>query len=228
MPLQWFAGFEAGDRNELVDDNGAVTVSAAARRSGAYGCRIAVPAGTTPTYVTLATGYNAQGQPALLSRETLTVGLALRLASRPTTSGSWEALLWIASGTTHRASLRIDATGALRLHVGTQTDPPVASSAALPLARWVYCEITLRPDGYRWRLDGQPIAQGDVGPGGTMNAVYVGRRISLAGQGYTVDIDDLFTADDPTLFGPTARVVRLNANTFGSYNGWYPPPPGAP
>ncbi|HPM23985.1 MAG TPA: hypothetical protein PLP66_08755 [Phycisphaerae bacterium] len=225
MPLQWFAGFEAGDLGEVITYSGGIAVSAAAKRNGNYGCRITVPSGMVVTYITLANGYDNNGNPATISRTAYTVGFGLRVLALPQTLKSWEYLLLIAANTTHRASLRLGQTGNIQLCLGSGVSPPVATWGPLTLNRWYFCELAVLIDRYTWRMDGQVVAQGLGSPGGSMNSAHLGKRINLASQGYTVDVDDIYTCDDATLFGPTARVARLNANGDGTASGWYPPPP---
>lgn len=234
MPVQWFAGFEAGDTNELVALAGAVVVGAAHKRSGNYGCRIIAPPNTGTAYITLANGYDANGNPTTISRTAYALGFAMRLMTLPQTPGVWEYLLYIALSTTHRASLRLgqqagpEPTGALRLHIGAGGGPPVAEVGGLALGRWYYTELAVLSDRYVWRMDGQVVAQGFGGPGGSMNSAYLGKRFNLASQGYTLDVDDLYTCDDGQFYGPTTRVARLNAGADGSAAGWLVYPPNVP
>ncbi len=234
MPAQWFAGFEAGDTSELVGLAGAVSVGAAHKRSGNYGCRIIAPQSTGTAYITLANGFDANGNPATVSRAAYTLGFALRLTSLPQTAGAWEYLLYLALGTTHRASLRLtqetgpEPTGGLRLHIGASGGAPVAEIGGLAPGRWTFCELAVLPDRYLWRMDGQVVAQGLASPGGSLNAAYLGKRFNLASQGYTLDVDDLYTGDDAMFYGPTIRVARLNANANGTAAGWTVYPPHVP
>lgn len=225
MPLQWFAGFEAGDRAELITYSGGVAVSAAPKRNGDYGCRLTVPTGMVVTYITLGNSYDANGNPAAISRTGYTVGFGLRVLALPQTLKAWEYLLLIAANTTHRASLRLGQSGGIQLHIGSSGSFAVATFGPLTLNQWYYCELAVLFDRYIWRMDGQVVTQGLGSPGGSMNYAYLGKRLNLASQGYTVDVDDIYTCDDATLFGPSARVARLNANGNGTASGWYPPPP---
>jgi hypothetical protein len=227
MPLQWFAGFEAFDLAEVVTFSGA-TVGAAYKRSGSYGCRLTVPTGTTLVNIAVANGYDANGNPTTISRTAYTIGFGLRVIALPQTPGQWEHVLFIGSGVTHRASLRLGEDGTLRLHIGAVGSPHLGSFGRVDLNRWYFCELAVLFDRYIWRMDGKVVAQGLGGPGGSMNVAYLGKRYNLASQGYTVDVDDLYTCDDATLFGPTVRVARLNANVNGSQFGWYPYPPDEP
>lgn len=224
MPLQWFAGFEAFDLAEVVTFSGA-TVGAAYQRSGACGCRLAVPSGTTPVNITVANGYDANGNPATISRTAYTIGFGLRVIALPQTAGQWEHLLFIGAGAAHRASLRLGQDGTLRLHLGAEVAPHLGSFGPVQLNRWTYCELAVLFDRYVWRMEGRVVAQGLGGPGGSMDAAYLGKRFNLAAQGYTVDVDDVYTCDDATLFGPSVRVARLNANANGAQFGWDPFPP---
>lgn len=228
MPLQWFAGFEAGDLGEVITYSGGVAVTAAAKRNGNYGCRITVPSGMVVTYITLANGYDANGNPASIARTAYTAGFGLRVLALPQTLKQWEYLLLVAYSITHRASLRLGQDGTIRLHVGASGLPYIGGFGPVTLNRWYFCELAVLYDRYTWRMDGQVVAQGLGSPGGSMNTAYLGKRINLASQGYTVDVDDIYTCDDATLFGPTARVARLNANGMGTASGWYPPPPEEP
>lgn len=228
MPLQWFAGFEAGDLGEVVTYSGGVAVSAAAKRSGNYGCRLTVPSGMIVTSITLGNGYDANGNPATISRTAYGVGFGLRVLALPQTLNQWEYLLLVAYSTTHRASLRLGQDGTIRLHVGASGLPYIGSFGPVTLNQWYFCELAVLYDRYTWRMDGQVVAQGLGSPGGSMNAAYLGKRINLASQGYTIDVDDIYTCDDATLFGSTARVARLNANGMGTASSWYPPPPEEP
>ena len=227
MPAQWFTGFEAGDTNELVGLGGSVSVGVGYKRSGNYGCRIVAPQSSGTAYITLANGFDANGNPMTVSRTAYTLGFGMRLTALPQTAGMWEYLLYVAYSTTHRASLRIGKDGTLRLHVGAAGIPHIASFGPVELGRWYYAELAVLPDRYVWRMDGQVVAQGLASPGGSMNAAYLGKRFNLASQGYTLDVDDLYTCDDGMLYGPTARVARLNANANGTAAGWssYPPDP---
>jgi len=225
MPLQWFAGFEGGDLSELIASSGGVAVSAASQRNGSYGCRLTVPTGTLLAYITLGNGYDANGNPAAIARAVYTVGLGLRVLALPQTLNQREYLLLIGANTTHRASLRLGQDGLIRLHVGPSGLPPVATIGPVTLNRWYFCDLAVLPDRYTWRLNGQVVAQGLAAPGGAMNTAYLGKRLNLASQGYTIDVDDLYTCDDATLFGPTARVARLNANGSGTASGWSAPQP---
>lgn len=227
MGLQWFAGFEAGDRNELVSYSGAVSVQSGYARSGAYGCRIMVPPSSVG-FITVANGFDSTGRPATIARTTFTIGFGLRLLSLPEMSKAWEGLLYIASGTTHRASLRIGQDATLRLHVGALGSPVVASYGPVQLNRWLFCELAVLFDRWIWRMDGQIVAQGLGSPDGSMNTAYLGKRVNIASQSYIVDVDDIYTCDDATFFGPTARIVRLNPNAQGTSSMWYPPPPEDP
>ncbi len=234
MPVQWFAGFEAADTNELVTLGGSVSVGAAYKRSGNYGCRIVVPQSSSTAYITLANGFDASGNPTSISRTAYALGFGMRLMSLPQTPGVWEYLLYIALSTTHRASLRLTQemgevqTGTLRLHIGASGAPYVAQIGGLALGRWYFCELAVLFDRYVWRMDGQVVAQGLASPGGSMNAAYLGKRFNLASQGYTLDVDDLYTGDDGTLYGPTTRVARLTSNASGTQSGWYAFPPDEP
>jgi len=228
MPVQWFAGFEAGDTNELLGVGGSVSVGAAHKRSGNYGCRIIAPQSTGTAYITLANGFDANGNPTTVSRTVYTLGFAMRLATLPMVQGVWEYLLYVAYGTTHRASLRLDGDGVIRLHVGTSGSPYIASVGPVELGRWYFCELAVLFDRYIWRMDGQVVAQGLASPGGSMNAAYLGKRFNLASQGYTLDVDDIYTGDDGVLYGPTTRVARLNANANGTAAGWTIYPPDVP
>ena len=225
MPLQWFAGFEAGDLGEVVTYSGGVAVSAAAKRSGNYGCRLNVPDGMIVTSITLGNGYDANGNPATISRTAYTVGFGLRVLTLPQSLKTWEYLLLVAANTTHRASLRLGESGAIQLHVGSSVSPAVATFGPVTLNRWYFCELAVLFDRYTWRMDGQVVAQGLGSPGGLMNSAHLGKRINLASQGYTIDVDDIYTGDDGQFYGPTTRVVRLNANANGSQFGWYAYPP---
>ncbi|MEW6197750.1 MAG: hypothetical protein AB1601_03675 [Planctomycetota bacterium] len=230
MPLQWFAGFEAADFTEVVTVSGA-TVGAAYKRSGGYGCRLTVPTGTTLINIAVGNGYDANGNPTTISRTAYTIGFGLRVIALPQTNGQWEHLVFIGSGATHRASLRLGSDGTLRLHLGTVGSPHLASFGPIQLNRWYFCELVVLSDRYVWRMDGSVVAHGLGGPGGSMNVAYLGKRYNLASQGYTVEVDDVYTCDDATMFGPTVRVARLNANVNGSQFGWTPypsePPPEA-
>jgi hypothetical protein len=228
MPLQWFAGFEAGDLGEVVTYSGGVAVSAGAKRSGTYGCRVTVPSGMIVTSITLGNGYDANGNPATISRTAYTVGFGLRVLTLPQSFKTWEYLLLVAANTTHRASLRLGQSGGIQLHIGSSVSPAVATFEPVTLGQWYFCELAVLFDRYAWRMDGQVVAQGLASPGGSMNSTHLGKRINLASQGYTIDVDDIFTCDDATLFGPTVRVARLNANGVGTASGWYPPPPEEP
>jgi len=228
MPVQWFAGFEAGDTNELVALGGAVSVSPLYQRSGNYGGRIVVPPSSSTAYITLGSGFDANGNPTNLSRTAYTLGCGLRLMALPQSPDTWEYLLYIALSTTHRASLRLGADGTLRLHVGASGAAHLASFGPLELGRWYFCELAVLADRYVWRMDGQVVAQGLAAPGGAMNVTYLGKRFNLASQGYTVDVDDLYTSDDGQLYGPTTRVVRLSANANGTAFGWMAYPPEEP
>ena len=231
MPVQWFAGFEAADTNELVALGGSVSVNALYKRSGHYGCRIAVPQSSSTAYITLANGFDANGNPTGVSRTAYMLGFGMRLVSLPQTPGVWEYLLYIALSTTHRASLRLTQemgevqTGALRLHIGASGAPHVAQIGSLALGRWYFCELAVLTDRYVWRMDGQVVAQGLASPGGSMNAAYLGKRLNLASQGYTLDVDDLYTGDDAVFYGPTTRVARLSANANGTASDWITFPP---
>lgn len=226
MGLQWFAGFEAGDRNELVSYSGAVSVQSGYARSGGYGCRIMVPP-SSGGFVTVANALDGTGRPANVARNTFTIGFGLRVLSLPDMGGTWESLLYIAAGTTHRASLRIGQDGTLRLHIGALGSTVVATYGPVPLDQWLFCELAVRSDRWIWRMDGQTVAHGLGSPDGAMDTAYLGKRVNIASQGYTIDVDDLYTCDDATFFGPTARIVRLNPNAQGTSSMWYPPPPGA-
>jgi len=232
MPAQWFAGFEAGDTNELVALGGSVAIGAMYKRSGNYGCRIIVPQSTSTAYVAAANGIDANGNPTSIARLAYTLGFGMRLTALPQTAGTWEYLLYVAYSTTHRASLRIGKDGTLRLHVGASGAPYIASFGPVELGRWYFCELAVLFDRYAWRMDGQLVAQGLASPGGSMNSAYLGKRFNLASQGYTLEVDDLYTCDDGMFYGPTARVTRLNANANGTAFGWmaYPPeePPPVP
>ncbi|MEP0848340.1 MAG: hypothetical protein HRF50_16145 [Phycisphaerae bacterium] len=228
MPVQWFTGFEAADTNELVALGGSVTVGAAYKRSGNYGCRIVVPQSTSTAYIAVANGYDANGNPASISRTAYTLGFGMRLTSLPQTTGTWEYLLYVAYGTTHRASLRIGKDGTLRLHVGASGSPYIASFGPIELGRWYFCELAVLFDRYVWRMDGQIVAQGLASPGGSMNTASLGKRYNLASQGYTLDVDDIYTCDDAVFYGPTARVARLNASVNGTSFGWTANPPEEP
>ncbi len=230
MPAQWFAGFEAGDTNELVALGGLVSVGAAYKRSGNYGCRIIAPQSSGTAYITFANGFDANGNPTTVSRTAYTLGFGMRLATLPMVQGVWEYLLYVAYSTTHRASLRLDGNGMIRLHVGASGSPYIASFGPIELGRWYFCELAVLFDRYVWRMDGQVVAQGLASPGGSMNAAYLGKRFNLASQGYTLDVDDLYTCDDGMFYGPTTRVARLNANVSGTQIGWapYPPDPDPP
>ena len=222
MPAQWFAGFEAGDTSELVGLAGAVSVGAAYKRSGNYGCRIIAPQSSGTAYITLANGFDANGNPATVSRTAYALGFALRLTSLPQTAGAWEYLLYLALGTTHRASLRINKDGMICLHIGAVGSPCLAGFGPVELSRWYYCELAVLSDRYTWRMDGQVVAQGLASPGGAMNVAYLGKRANLSSQGYTLDVDDIYTCDDETFYGSTTRVVRLNANADGTQSDWSP------
>jgi hypothetical protein len=228
MPVQWFAGFEAGDTNEVVSLSGSVAINAAYKRSGAYGARITVPTGAGVSYLTAANGYDANGNPTNVNRTAFTVGFGLRVIALPQTLSAWEYLLFIGSGATHRASLRLGQDGTLRLHIGASGSGYLASIGPVQLNRWYFCELAVLIDRYTWRMDGQGVAQGLGSPGGSMNAAYLGKRYNLASQGYTIDVDDLYASDDGTLLGSTARVARLNANASGSQFAWYPYPDEPP
>ncbi|MEW6249181.1 MAG: hypothetical protein AB1716_00915 [Planctomycetota bacterium] len=227
MPVQWFAGFEAGDTNELVSLGGSVGISPSYKRSGNYGCRIVVPQSTGTAYVAVANGYDANGNPTSVYRSAYTLGFGMRLTTLPQTMGLWEYLAYIAYSATHRASLRIGQDGTLRLHIGTSGSPHIASFGPVELNRWYFCELAVLFDRYVWRMDGQVVAQGLASPGGTMNSAALGKRYNLTSQGYTLDVDDIYTGDDAVFYGPTARVARLNANANGTSYGWTPnePPP---
>lgn len=221
MPLQWFAGFEAGDLTELLAFTSGVSATAAATRNGNYGCRITVPAGPAGTkYITLANGYDANGAPSATARDAYTVGCGLRVQVLPAIPGTDEYLLFVGADTTHRASLRLGADGTLRLHLGAAGNPATATYGPLTIGQWVYCELVVLPDRYVWRIDGTIVSAGAADVGGTMNKAYLGKYADLAMQGYTVDVDDLYVADDDTTFGPTARVARLNAAADGTETGW--------
>lgn len=228
MPVQWFAGFEAGDSNEVMSLSGSVAISAAYKRNGAYGARITVPTGTTVAYIAAANGYDANGNPTNIARTTFTLGFGLRMIALPQTLSAWEYLLFIASSATHRASLRLGQDGTLRLHVGASGGGHLASFGPVQLSRWYFCELAVLFDRYTWRMDGNVVAQGLGSPGGSMNAAYLGKRYNLASQGYTIDVDDIYACDDLTLLGPTARVARLNANVSGTQFAWYPYPDEPP
>jgi len=228
MPVQWFAGFEAGDTNELVGLAGAVSVGAPYKRSGNYGCRISVPQSTGTAYITLANGFDANGNPTTVSRTAYTLGFGMRLSTLPMVQGVWEYLLYVAYSTTHRASLRLDGNGMIRLHVGASGSPHIASFGPIELGCWYFCELAVLPDRYIWRMDGQVVSQGLASPGGSMNAAHLGKRFNLASQGYTLDVDELYTGDDAMFYGPTTRVARLNANANGTAAGWSIYPPDVP
>jgi len=232
MPVQWFAGFEAADTNELVAIGGSVSVGALYKRSGNYGGRIVVPQSCSTAYITLANGFDANGNPASISRTAYTLGFGMRLMALPQSLGTWEYLLYIALSTTHRASLRLGQDASLQLHIGSSGSPYVAKVKSLALGRWYLCELAVLFDRYVWRMDGQIVAQGLGGPGGSMNTASLGKRFNLASQGYTLDVDDIYTCDDGQFYGPTTRVARLNANANGTAFGWmaYPPeePPTVP
>lgn len=225
MPLQWFAGFEGGDLTELLAFTSGVSASALAKRHGNYGCRITVPAGASARYVTLANGYDANGAPSATTRDAYTVGFGLRVQVLPAVADTAEYLLFLGADTTHRASLRLGADGTLRLHLGVANNPAAATSGALTIGTWVYCELAVLADRYVWKLDGQAVSAGAADVGGPMNKAYLGKYADLALQGYTIDVDDLYTADDDATFGPTVRVARLNAAANGEHNSWFPPPP---
>lgn len=224
MPLQWFAGFEAGNQSELLTYSGEVVVAAAFCRSGNYGCRITVPTGTLTTYLTLANGYNAYGAPVAISRTAYTVGFGLRVLAFPQMLGTCEYLLLIAAGAMHRASLQLRQSGSVELRVGSGISPAVATFGPVTLNRWYFCELAVLFDRYLWRMNGQVVIQAFGSPNGAMDTAYLGKRINIASQGYTIDVDDLYTADDATLLGPTARVARLSANADGTQYGWVPYP----
>lgn len=224
MPLQWFAGFEAFDLVEVISFTNA-SVGAGYKRSGSYGCRLTVPVGTTLVNIAAANTYDTNGNPTTATRTTYTLGFGLRVIALPQTAGQWEHLVYIALSTTHRASLRLGQDGTLRLHIGAVGSAHIASFGPVELNRWYFCDLAVLADRFIWRMDGRIVAQGAAAPGGTMSVAYLGKRFNLASQGYTVDIDDLYTCDDATLFGPTARVVRCNPNANGTASNWYPSAP---
>lgn len=228
MPVQCFAGFEAGDMNELLVASGSVALNKTYARSGEYGCRIIPPSGPTAAFISLANGLDGNGAPSATARTSYTVGFAFRVLALPATPGAWEYLLYIASSSTHRASLRLCQDGRIGLHIGSSVAPQIAAFGPLTLSRWYYAEVVVLVDRYVWRMDGQVVAQGLGSPGGSMNAAYIGKRFSLGAQGYVMDTDDIYTADDLTLLGPTTRVVRLSANANGNAYSWMPYPPDEP
>jgi hypothetical protein len=115
---------------------GVVSVGAAYKRSGNYGCRIVAPQGSGTAYITLANGFDANGNPATVSRTAYTLGFGMRLATLPMVQGVWEYLLYVAYSTTHRASLRLDGDGVIHLHVGASGWPYIASFRPVDLGRW--------------------------------------------------------------------------------------------
>jgi len=228
MPVQWFAGFEAADTNELVAIGGSVSVGMLYKRSGNYGCRIVVPQSTSTAFLSVANGFDANGNPTSISRTAYTRGFGMRLMALPQSPGTWEYLLYIASSSTHRASLRLGQDGTLRLHIGASGAPYIASFGPVVLGRWYHCELAVLFERYVWRMDGRVVAQGLASPGGSMNSAALGKRFNLASQGYTLDVDDIYTCDDGQFYGPTTRVARLNVNANGTQYGWSPYPPDEP
>lgn len=219
MSVQWCAGFEAGDANELVGVAGSVSVLEAAARSGRYGVRIAPPTGGDSAYITLANTLSSYGRPSTIARSVYVLGFAFKVVTPPALPGR-EYLLYLANNTAHRASLRLGPDGRLGLHVGDAASPPVATFGAVAMGRWHYCELAVLPDSYVWRMDGSLVATGAASPGGTMNRAYLGKRFDLGGQGYVLDVDDICTDYEPVFLGPTTRVIRLNPNADGDRGSW--------
>jgi hypothetical protein len=218
--VQWCAGFEAGDANELVGVAGSVSVIEAAARTGRYGVRIAPPAGGDSAYITLANTLTGFGTPSVTSRSAYVLGFAFRVVAPPTAPGTWEYLLYIANYTQHRASLSLSGEGRLALRIGAMDAPVSATFGPVVPGRWHYCELAVLADSFVWRMDGQLVATGAAAPGGIMNRAYLGKRIDLQEQGYTLDVDDLYTETAPDFLGPTARVLRLAPNADGETVAW--------
>jgi hypothetical protein len=220
VSVQWCAGFEAGDVNELVGVTGSVSVLESAARSGQYGVRIAPPAGGDSAYLTLANTVTSLGTPSVISRSAYVLGFAFRIVAPPTAPASWEYLLYIANNTQHRASLWLSGEGRLSLRIGDINAPVLATFGPVATGRWYYCELAVLADSFIWRMNGQLVATGAAAPGGTMNRAYLGKRVDLESQAYTVDVDDIYTETEADFLGPTARVLRLAPNVDGETAFW--------